>query len=171
MEVPAENSVKAVHEPAYPLVYQVPRGTMVGYAVLAIFFLFFLIYLLINPRVYSISSCNCSLVNRVAVTTAVWFFVAAILAGLLSCIWAVYYACIGKVLLWQDALEIYRPFSYCRINRTDVAYKQFFKTGRTRQYTYLVLVSNRGKHLKILMNGWFKLDNYFQTWLNEILSK
>jgi hypothetical protein len=169
MSMNAEDILDAMHmPPSYPWIYRVPHGTMFGYAALAAFFGFFGAYLIGNPRISSALMCHCSFGPEMLGSALIWFFVAAVFAGALSCVWATYYASVGKMVLWKDALEIHRPFFSRAFKREDLIGKRTYKAGRASQYTYLVLVPKEGKPVQLLMNGWFKLDSYFQGWVDQI---
>jgi hypothetical protein len=169
MSVNAEDILEAMNKPpSYPCTYRVPRGTMFGYAAFAIFFGLFAIQLTRNPRIYSALMCHCSFGREMVSSVLIWFFVLAVFAGALSCVWATYYAAIGKMVLWENALEIHRPFFSRTYKREDLIGKRTYRAGRANQYTYLVLVPKEGKPFQVLMNGWFKLDNYFKAWAEQI---
>jgi hypothetical protein len=169
MSMTAGDILEAMHKPpSYPWIYRVPRGTMFGYAALAIFFGFFAAQFITNPRIYSALMYGWSSGKEVAASALIWFFALAIFAAILCCIWATYYAAVGKMVLWKDSLEIYRPFSLITCKRDDLIGKRTYRAGRANQYMYLVLVPKEGRPFQVLMNGWFKLDSYFQAWVEQI---
>jgi hypothetical protein len=169
MSMNAEDVWGAMHEPpSYPWIYRVPRGTMIGYATFAVLFGCYGIYLIGDPRITSALMCHCSSGQGILASVLIWFFVVAIVAGALSCAWATYYAAVGKMVLWKDVLEINRPFFIRKLRCGDLIGKRTYSAGRANQYTYLMLIPKEGKPVQVLMNGWFKLDSYFQAWADQI---